>query len=169
MKTTVKARIFAAAMPILLVMGSLSVQAQEEFTKEHLRAAQQTIKAARAAEGFDDILPVMSEQTKSLFIRSNPALTVEIEDAANKIALQMAARRPELDRIIQEIWARRFSEDELNQITAFYSTPVGKKLANDSASIIALSVGAAKQWGDSLATEMVTQVREELKKQGHNL
>ncbi|PLX39189.1 MAG: hypothetical protein C0606_01210 [Hyphomicrobiales bacterium] len=163
------ARIFAAALPLLLVFGAVDARAQEEFSKEHLRAAQKVIEVARAAEGFDEILPVMAEQTKSLFIRSNPAITREIEEATTNVAIKMAARRPELDRIVQEIWARRFTIEELEEINTFYASPTGTKLAKMSPEIIALSVGAAKQWGDALATEMVTLVREELKKQGHSL
>ncbi len=169
MKMTSIARIFAAVMPMLLVLGSINAHAQEEFTKSHLQAAAEVIKVAHAADGFDEILPVMAEQTKALFIRSNPALTREIEEATTKVALKMAQRRPELDRTLEEIWARRFSEKELRSISAFYTTPVGKKLAEQSADIIALSVGAAKQWGDTMSSEMVTLVREELKKQGHSL
>lgn len=141
----------------------------ESFTPEQLQLAQRAIAASKSNVGFDDILPLIAEQTKGLFIRSNPALAGEIETVTQEVAMQMVPTRRNLDRTIQEVWARRFTNEELEAIIAFYESTAGSKLANLSPEILALSVGAAKQWSDELATQMVTRVREEMQKRGFQL
>ncbi len=155
----------AAAFVVCAAVSSAPVQAQE-ISESHLNAAKEAVMGAQVLSSFDDILPMVAEQTKSLFIRSNPAATVQIDLATTEVALEMAEKRPELNKIIYEVWARRFTEDELKQIAAFYDSPVGKKLADMGPELTAFSVGAAKQWGDKLSTDMLPLVDAKLKEAG---
>lgn len=159
------------AMLAAVVAGSNPAWSQEnaDIPRPHMALAQQAIEASGAAVGFDDILPLVAEQTKGLFIRSNPALTAEIEEVTDAVAFEFARKRADLDISIQGVWARRFSEAELSEIIAFYKSPVGSKLASLSPEMLALSVGAAKQWSDELSVTLVTRVREEMQKRGHQL
>lgn len=143
----------------------LDLRAQEEFTQSHLDAAKRLVTTTKALGAFDDILPVLSEQTKTLFIQSDPSRTQEVTDVTDLVALKLAKKRSELNKTIYEVWARRFSEQELNELADFYSTPLGTKLADQGPSITALAIGAARQWQDTISTEMVSLVREELDKQ----
>lgn len=147
-----------------------TAQKQEEsFSEEHLRKAAEVIKLTRSAEGFDDILPRIAEQTTALFTRSNPALAQEIEDVTTEVALDMAKRRVELDQTLEKIWARRFTVEELDDLIAFFSSETGRKFAELTPSITALAIGASRQWQQAIATDMVTAVRAKLRERGHNL
>jgi hypothetical protein len=159
------------AMLAAVATGTSLAYAQEtaDIPRSHMALAQQAIELSRASAGFDDILPLVAEQVKSLFIRSNPSLTKEIEEVTDTVAFEFARKRADLDITIQGVWARRFSEAELTEIIAFYKSPVGAKLADLSPEMLALSVGAAKQWSDMLSTTLVTRVREEMQKRGHQL
>lgn len=154
---------------VMAAPGSAWSQENADIPRSHMALAQQAIELSGASAGFDDILPLVAEQTKGLFIRSNPALTSEIEDVTDTVALEFARKRADLDINIQGIWARRFSEAELGEIITFYQSPVGTKLAALSPEMLALSVGAAKQWSDELSVTLVTRVREEMQKRGHQL
>lgn len=156
------------AAPALAQDNTQAQAGQDEtYTKEHLAAARAAIEGGNAFRSFDDILPVIADKTRTLFIRTNPSATAVIDEVTNEIALQLANRRPELDQTIMKVWARRFSTEELNEIAEFYRSPVGKKFAELGPELTALSIGAAKQWGDVISTEMVTRVREELNKRGY--
>ncbi len=173
------ALLVACAAGFLAVAGPVGAVAQqaadtssgeeETFSPEHLRKAQRVIDLTRSAEGFDEILSIVAEQTTALFVRNHPGLTREIEAVTTEKALEMAASRRELNETLQKIWARRFTEEDLDVLIEFFSSPVGQRFAESSATIAALSVGASQQWGNRLATEMVTEVREELRARGHPL
>lgn len=155
-----------AGLALAAVLMAMPASAQE-FSDSHLAAARATIAAARAADQFDTILPMLAEQAKALFQRSNPSLVQEIDEVVNQVALDLARRRPELDRELERVWAARFSEDELKEITAFYTSPVGVKFGQNMGQIVQDSVRSAGIWRDALSTEMVTKAREELIKRGY--
>lgn len=161
----------AAAAPALAqdAAPAASADQQESFTPEQLRLAQEAILASGSNETFDEILPTVAEQTKTVFLRTNPALAADIEEATTEVAIRMAQQRPALDRTVQEIWARRFTNEELQAIIDFYRSPAGSKLAKIGPDIVMLSAGAARQWGDRLSSEMITEVRAEMLKRGYDL
>lgn len=152
---------------VLAAVLAASPAGAQSFTDSHLAAARATIAAARASEQFDTILPMLADQAKALFQRSNPSLVQEIDEVVNQVALDLAKRRPELDRELERVWAARFTEEELKEITAFYTSPVGVKFSQNMGDIVKDSVRSAGIWRDALSTEMVTKAREELQKRGH--
>lgn len=152
------------AASALFMSAALPLQAQETIAEDHLAAARETVFASNAIRAFDNVLPLMAERTRTLFIQRDPANTAMIDEIVNEVALSLASRRPELNKVVFEVWARRFSIEELNQLTAFYKSPLGQKYSRVEPELRALSIGAAKQWGDAISTEMVTLVREELTK-----
>jgi uncharacterized protein len=150
---------------LLLVLAGPAVA--QEYEASHLQAARRTIEAVRADEQFDQILPVLAEQAKALFLRANPSLVQEVDEVVNQVALQLASLRPQLDRELERVWAARFTEEQLNEITAFYSSEVGTALGEGMDGIIQDSLRAANIWRDALSTEIVTRSREELIARGH--
>ena len=167
--------IAALALPLVLA-GPVAAQEapadaapQVAFTPSHLAAAQEVIRLTESDVVFDDILPRLADQTRQLFIQTNPSLTVEIEATVSEAALGLVSRRVELSRTIQEVWARRFTEAELTELAAFFTTPTGKKFVESSPVISALSLGAARQWETSLAGELVEGVRAKMREKGFSL
>ncbi|WP_157961988.1 DUF2059 domain-containing protein [Acuticoccus kandeliae] len=140
--------------------------ADDSFTESHLAAAQDVIDLTKSDQGFDDILPRLADQTRAVFIRSNPALTREIEETVMEVAISFAQRRVELSKTMQLIWARRFTEAELNELKAFFGSPVGTKFAEETPVITALSIGAARQWEQQLSAAMVEETRAKLREAG---
>ncbi|XWN29482.1 MAG: DUF2059 domain-containing protein [Devosia sp.] len=143
--------------------------ADEDFTPSHLRAAQEVVNLTRSDLPFDDILPRLADQTRTIFTRSNPAYTAEIEATVLDVAIAMAPRRLELSRTIQLIWARRFNEQELLDLAEFFRSPLGAKFTEASPVIATLSVGAARQWEEQMAEQMVSETRAKLREQGFAL
>ncbi|MDR3376859.1 MAG: DUF2059 domain-containing protein [Ancalomicrobiaceae bacterium] len=157
----------AAAFAAVGAFVLMSVPANAEtYTKEHLAAARAAIEASHVTEGFDNVLVAVADRTKDNFIRSNPSFSTQIEAATNKVALELAARRVEIDRQVQQFWAAKFSQAELQDIAKFYTSPVGQKLVKETNGIAAASVQAIQVYQAGLSQDMVAKVREELKKQG---
>jgi len=164
---TLARHIGAAVLVATLAAHAAPTARAQEFSESHLAAARETIAAAKADQQFDTILVVLADQAKALFTRSNPSLVVEIEEVVNQVALELAKRRPELDRELERVWAARFSEAELKEITAFYTSPVGRKFGESMPAVIQDSIRSAGIWRDTLSTELVTKAREELIKRGY--
>ncbi|MEM0906545.1 MAG: DUF2059 domain-containing protein [Pseudomonadota bacterium] len=165
--------VFAMQLVIVAPASAQNTQtaapAEENFTDSHLKAAQTVITLVGGDVTFDDILPRVAANTRLVFTRTNPSLTREIEDSVNDAALSMVRRRLDLSRTLQLVWARRFTEEELNELAVFFNGPLGSKYVELFPIISALSLGAAKQWEQVLSADMVTETRVRLREKGHSL
>src|SRR5690606_11425700 len=119
------------------------------------------------ARGFDAILPMVAEQTQNRLIRSRPDLHKEIGEAVEGVATQLVDRRDDLDNDVARVWAKAFTEEELRQLSAFYKSPAGAKLAEIGPEVLSSSFGVAKNWSDRVAEEMLEKARAQLTSQGH--
>lgn len=155
-----------AVLAIGLAAGSASA---EEFAKDHLAAARAAVIASKANEGFDEILIGVTAQTKQALVRRNPSVSAQIEAATNAAALELVAKRADLDNQVTEIWAARFSKAELEEITKFYNSPVGQKFTKEIGGMAQMIGMAAQVWQKKIGEEMVAKVRAEMKKKGVDL
>jgi hypothetical protein len=159
--------LFAAATIAIGVAVALagSVRA-EEITEAHLQAALNAVKAAKTSKGFDNLLPLLSQQTQNKLIRLRPDQHQLIAQVVDAEALELVARRADLDNDIARIWAKYFTQDELVQIAAFYSSPTGSKLADIGPQVVGETLQSVKGWSDRVGEEMFEKSREALKKKG---
>ncbi|MES0879340.1 DUF2059 domain-containing protein [Roseibium sp. SCP14] len=161
-KTFQRAAVLGAA---IITAGFLTTAAMaQDISESHLAAAKKVAVATKVLEPFDDILPILAEQTRTAFIQSDPTRAEEIIEITQDVALKLAPRRSELNNLVYNTWAQSFSEAELNQLADFYNTELGQKLTSTIPAITQFSVGAAREWQDKISTEMVTMVQEELAK-----
>ena len=136
--------------------------ADETFTPEQLALAQDVVDLTESAATFDDILPRIANQVQTIFTRNNPSIAREVEEVVFAVAIEYAPRRVDLARTIQEVWARRFTVAELEEMKAFFASETGKKFVELTPSITALSVGAARQWEQQLSQQMLEESRKRL-------
>jgi len=81
----------------------------------------------------------------------------------------MVARSSELVDLIAVVYARNFTAAELQQVSAFYRSPVGQKFLEKMPTITQESMQAGQKWGQTVAGEMRGRIIEELRKRGHNI
>ncbi len=62
--------------------------------------------------------------------------------------------------------AKRMTEDDLKATAAFFQSPPGKKYVEAQPAALNDIVAAMQGWQQKLSTDMMTRVRDELKKQG---
>jgi uncharacterized protein len=118
---------------------------------------------------FETIVLGVIEQHKELILQSNPMLSRDLNEITNKLRVELAPRRAELDADVIRIYARSFTEQELKDLLAFYKSPLGKKVIEQEPKILDDSMGRASEWADKLAQEVVQKIRVEMRKKGHNL
>ena len=154
------------ALGLWLASGGVAIA--QEISQSHLQVAVRVARAGPSTMGdLDALLPLMSEQVQSRLIRTRPDLFREIAATVEEQALQLAARRAELDNEIARIWARRFSEAELQQIAAFFDSELGAKYKEVLPQIGEELLRASRRWSDRLAEELYTASLADMQRQGH--
>lgn len=152
-----------------LAAGPLNWGMAQEISESRLAAAEAVAESAPALGNFDNILPGLSIEIKDRLIRARPDLYKEISEVVDDVALKLAVRRADLDNDIVRVWAKRFTEDELNAINAFFSSDIGKKYKENAAAVGDEILKASRSWSNRLADELNEKSREELKNRGHEL
>lgn len=134
-----------------------------------LAAAKELIEIKGVNTMFDVIVPGVVEQAKNTFIPTNPGLIKELTEVAAQLRNELAPRRAELINEIAKIYSERFSEQELKDAIAFYKTPLGKKLIAEEPVVGERSLQFAQGWANKLSEEVISRMRAEMKKRGHEI
>lgn len=150
-----------------IAVGALAQKAAaQELSAAHVALAVEVVRSAGATRGFDNVLPRLANQVIDRFIRLRPDLHKEITAIVQEVALKLAARRVELDTDVARIWAKYFSEAELQSLLAFYTSEAGKKFAEVGPQTVAESYQAVDRWSGRVGEELLEKTLEELKNQG---
>lgn len=155
---------------VLLAIVSLSpLSSAQEFPESQLEAARRAASSAPLSKDLDTVLPLLVQRVQTRLITLRPDLHAEITETVQGVALDLVARRADLDNTVATAWARMFTEEELDEIAAFYSSPVGEKFVQMSPELGAITIQIVDNWSSRVVSELLDKSREELKKQGHEL
>lgn len=158
-----RTRRLVVAFGALALAATVSLPASaQDIADSHLSAARAVLTALHATDEFDIILPSAAQALKTELIQKNPDLQELIIEVVDQTAFALAVRRGDLEREAATIYARTFSEAELNEISTFYNSPTGKKLLSDSAEVTREVLRAADIWQRGIARDLAQQAGEEL-------
>jgi len=153
----------------MTVVSLSALSSAQEFSESQLDAAKRASSSAPLSKDLDTVLPILVQRVQTRLISLRPDLHAEITSVVQEVALNLAARRADLDSAIALVWARMFTKDELDQIAEFYNSPVGQKFVEIGPEIGATTIQTVDNWSSRVGEELLDKSREELKKQGHEL
>jgi hypothetical protein len=133
-----------------------------ELPPERLKLALTLVDLSGTTRIFDEVLPTVAEQAKNRFIQANPQMQLGIIAVVDKVAIDLVKRRPELDRYLARVWASGFTDEEMQELIDFYSTPTGKKFSGALPKVLAVQTAVAQEWGKSVGEELNIRVQQEL-------
>ena len=67
------------------------------------------------------------------------------------------------------LFARKFTEQELKEIIAFFKSSAGKKFLVEEPVTMQEGMARAEAWATRLSEQVMTRFRAEMKKRGHTL
>ncbi|QDB99659.1 MULTISPECIES: DUF2059 domain-containing protein [Phyllobacteriaceae] len=157
-----RVRCLAAALAASAVIAFSLPALAQDVSESHLKAAHEAISALHATDPFDNILPAAAAGLQQQLIQKNPDMEQLISTTISEKALALASRRADLENEAATAYAKSFSEQELKDIAAFYSSPSGKKLLETGPIATRELVKAAEIWQNGIARDLAQQVGEAL-------
>ena len=139
----------------------------QEPTPAAVAAARDMLAAKGSMRVFDAVIPRVVESVKNTLLPTNLNVSRELNDVATVLAKEYDAKRDELSVEVARIFAQRFSEKELKDLTAFYKTPLGQKLVTEEPAAIQESFQWAQRWADQFSDTVMSRFRSEMQKRGH--
>lgn len=164
---TLKGRLGVALLVGL--MAWTSPAGAQEPTAGAIAAAKEYIVLKGGADFYDFVVPGVIEQARSVFLQANPMLAKDLNEVAAKLRAENAKKSGELLNEVAKMYAARFTEQELKDLAAFYRTPLGKKVIADDARFFEQSMTYAQTWANRLTDQVLSQMRAEMKKRGHDM
>ena len=160
-------RLSGIAVFVVLIFG-MSAFGQDE-TKETkdpvpspsaIAAGRRLLEASKATNSFDKIWPTLFETLK----RTQPSVPEEAWDSIDK-EFRGYFSSDELLNQLAAVYARNFTEAELNQIATFYETPLGKRLVEGMPTV----TSECFQIGFKAGKDMMERALKRLKDRGYKI
>jgi hypothetical protein len=146
-----------------------SLAAAQEPTSGAVAAARDMLAVKGALAFFDPVVPGVVESVKNSFIPTNPNLSRELNDVAVALRKEYESKRTEMLNNVARIYAARFTEQELKDMTAFYKTPLGQKLLREEPVALDESLRSTQDWASTFSDTVMARFRLEMRKKGHTL
>ena len=154
---------------VALVVASSAAHAQKQQpSPASLLVAKQLVTVTGASALFNPLIAGVVEQAKNLYLQQNPGLAKDLNEIAAKMRKNLQPRFAEVTNEIARLYATHFTEQELKDILAFYRSPSGKKMLAQQPNVVDASMKFAQNWANKLSEQVTAQMREELKKKGHD-
>ena len=165
-KSAMAALTMALTISTPMIFSTLQQAQAQEFPQSHIDAAKAAIKATGSTNKLNDILPRAAVSLADRLIGNRPDVADQINIMVNEAALELAPRRGDLEKEAAKIYARVFSEEELQNISEFFSTEAGKKFLNELPLVVREVDKAARIWGTGVNRDLNKKVQEKMKAAG---
>jgi uncharacterized protein len=160
----------ALALTALLVAAPAVAQtAAPEPTAAQAALGRDIIVASGVAKSFSLVIPQYLDQIATRLTQTRPDLIKDLNVVLEQIKPEFDKR---VDAIIDQgakLYAQRMSEDQLKQVAAFFKSPAGAKYVEIQPALLNDLFVAMQGWSQQISADMMTRVREEMKKKGHEL
>jgi len=131
-----------------------------------IAAAKEILAAKNVQSIYQGAVPGLVNRIKDAMLQSNLNLQKDLDEAAQKVAKDLAGREQEIGEQMAKIYANAFTEQELKDLAAFYKSPLGKKLIDAEPGAFNQSRIYMGEWAQKFSEEINTKLRAEMKARG---
>ncbi|MBO0755780.1 MAG: DUF2059 domain-containing protein [Bradyrhizobiaceae bacterium] len=158
----------ALVVALSLFVTTGATQAQQPSAAA-VDLARQVILIKGGSNMFDPIVPGVIETAKNNFLPTNPGLSKDLNEVALQLRKEFEPKRAELLTEVARAYAERFSEQELKELLAFYKSPLGQKVVTEEPRALDAGMTKAQDWANNFSEAVMSRMRAEMKKRGHDL
>ena len=160
-----RATVFGAFMALCVLVVSHPALAADP-TPSHVKAAREMLALTQADKMFNGVLPVLLKQEIGVLEKSYSNISNEVAKRFETLFLMEAQKG--IDEAMNKVaaaYAEALTEDELNQISAFYKSPVGRKMIRIKPEMGQRALKIGIEWGQNVGSiigkKVVLQMKEE--------
>jgi len=143
---------FLCSLSFLLIGGAAAQETAK--TDPYSDAVQKLLTAMNSRGTFDALIPPMFE----MFRQQVPTVPADFWDSAEQKLLEQA-----MDKMLEiyvPLYQEHFTLEEVNEMTLFYESPVGKKLSVVTPEISVKAMEGGQKWGVQIMQDLVMELQE---------
>jgi hypothetical protein len=157
-----------AALLGFALVAAAAAQAQQP-SPAALASARELMELKGVKSLVEPVVVGVIQQTTGTILQTNPGLTKDLGEVSAQLRNEYQPRVAEMTNEIVQLYAQRFNEQELKEVIAFYKSAAGRKMLAEEPRILDATYARLQQWAIRFQDEVMTRVRAEMKKRGHNL
>lgn len=139
------------------------------LSASHAKAAREVAAVMGLELPITEILNETRAQLVRTYATTRPEISKDLETVLNALVPEIAQQKDDIIQQATQIIGNTFTENELNEMNKFFTSPVGIKYQKEQPAVFQAYVARVQVWQQSLANTIITRVREEMKKKGHTL
>ena len=125
------------------------------YSQDNIASKNEKIKSLMNLTGSGNLGISMLDTMISSFKKSMPQVADEFWNEFKK-----EVKAEDIVNLIIPIYDKYFTENEINELIAFYNTPVGKKMTMSLPSIAQESMAVGQIWGRSIGEKVIKRLKE---------
>ncbi|MDR3469328.1 MAG: DUF2059 domain-containing protein [Xanthobacteraceae bacterium] len=156
-----------------LALSGVSLQAQSPKapvtpapSASAVAAATELMNLRKTYTVYQNLIPNVIQRAMQGLVQNNLNYQKDLEEISVKLATELGPRREEIGKAMAQIYASKFSEDELKGLLAFYKSPLGQKFLETEPKAIQASFDYINEWGAAFSNEVANRFRAEMKARG---
>ena len=171
MTSTFKLAPMLVAAVLSLILSSFMAlpamsQTPTEISPEHLALARKYVDLTDTGGLYEASVVQAGINTYKQLLPQNPEIAEPLNAAIETVISTYKGKKGELFDQFARIYALSFTQEELQQIVDFYSSPTGVKLAKSNSVLSGTISRVMDVFSSNLNTEFFARVRAELKAKG---
>ncbi len=151
------------------VTPSLGTAPPAEPTPAAVALAREVIVASGISRSFDIVVPQFLDQIGTNLTRTRPDLIRDLNTVMEQIKPEFDKQTQDLIGTSARLYAQRLTEKQLKDIVDFFKSPSGAAYVTTQPLVMTDLFAQMQQFQQRIAPEMMTRVRTEMKKRGHEL
>lgn len=165
-----------AALPLAVVLsvaamllaGSADAQPLPQPSAGHLAVAREVAVLSGLTRSFDAILPQFAEQVRKQVV-TRPELTKDLDEVLDGLKPELELQKQQMTTTAARILASQMTEQELKDVSAFFKSPSGQKYVQTQPYVLDTLVTEMQNWTQQVSEYVMTRVRAEMGKRGHQM
>lgn len=150
-----------------LPAGAQSLPGATDASRAEARAL---VEAIGMTAQMRQIIPPLTQSMVRVLTQANPANAAAAQQVVEEVLMpELIAHLPEMTDMAVEVYAAKFSAEDLHALRDFYGTPLGRRLLAAQPEIAQQMFQLGSAWGQRTGQAAFARHADELRKRGFKL
>jgi hypothetical protein len=141
--------------------------AQDAADPAALAKAKELLQVSNLIAMRDQMVSLVEVQIAALMLDANPGQEDKVNRAVTEVIRPALKRRiPEYLDLAAGVYAGHFTRAELDQLVAFYKSPLGQKLVREQSELVPDMTKMSKDWINRVGNEVLKDAANDFAKRG---
>jgi hypothetical protein len=158
-----------AQQPATAPLAKPASPAPAAATPQQISLARDVVLYSGIARSFQIVVPQYLDQIGTRLTQTRPDLIKDLNVVMEQVKPEFDKRVDEMIDNAARIYAARLNEQQLKDAAAFFKSPAGVAYVQVQPALMSDLFPAMQSWQKQISEDMVTRIRAEMKKKGHDI